>query len=303
MKTLKYLFLVAACAMLAACEKTDWDEPTNGITYAELSGKLITISELKSMSAVKKAISTDYRDGTSFTEITDSLLIKGYVTANDVSGNIYKYVTIQDETGAIEVGVAQGGLFGYLPIGAEVLIDLRGLYVGNYRMQPKIGYPGTNTNNQKDQLNAMSWAMWVSHYALTGNKMSREEVDNRFMTVFADGKNKTSWDMDEDAGKLGILKNVTFKNGSYYDNNAGSTVTVTYNADSKYADPIGIGNSVSWYFKEQSTSVMLYNSNYSDFAAETLPQGKVNIRGIFVRYNKYWELIIRDLNDVEEVSE
>ena len=44
---------------------------------------------------------------------------------------------------------------------------------------------------------------------------------------------------------------------------------------------------------------MLYNSNYSDFAANLLPHEPVDITGIIKRYNSSWEIIIRDLNDIQ----
>jgi hypothetical protein len=46
---------------------------------------------------------------------------------------------------------------------------------------------------------------------------------------------------------------------------------------------------------------MLYNSPFCDFAARTLPQGKVNLTGILKRYDNNWEIIIRSLDDVQEV--
>jgi len=67
-----------------------------------------------------------------------------------------------------------------------------------------------------------------------------------------------------------------------------------------YADPAG-KTSVSWYFNEQGTDVMVYTSPYCDFASNKLPQGKCNITGIVKRYNKKWEFIIRSIDDVEEL--
>jgi hypothetical protein len=43
----------------------------------------------------------------------------------------------------------------------------------------------------------------------------------------------------------------------------------------------------------------MYNSGYADFAAMKLPQGKVNVTGVFKRYRDQWEVIIRKINDVE----
>ena len=47
---------------------------------------------------------------------------------------------------------------------------------------------------------------------------------------------------------------------------------------------------------------MIYTSAYSDFAGRVVPQGKCNITGIFKRYNDSWEIIIRSIDDVEEVK-
>jgi hypothetical protein len=132
---------------------------------------------------------------------------------------------------------------------------------------------------------------WMSHFKITGNKQVIEPE------VFAEGSAKTTWDLDADAGKLGTLKNVSFKNGSYYDSSKGQSVTVKYNDKAVYAHDFN----TSWYFWEQPTTVMLYNSPYCDFAARTLPQGKVNLTGILKRYDNNWEIILRSLDDVQEV--
>ena len=47
----------------------------------------------------------------------------------------------------------------------------------------------------------------------------------------------------------------------------------------------------------------MYNSNFAKFASLPVPVGKkVNITGIFKRYNNLWEIIIRSIDDVEEVK-
>ena len=124
---------------------------------------------------------------------------------------------------------------------------------------------------------------WQEHFKITGNKkIVRPEV-------FADGATQTSttWDLFDDSGKLGTIKNVTIRN---------------VNENSMYADP-DTQQSASWYFNEfKGNTIMIYNSPYSDFAAKILPQGKCNITGIIKRFNNTWEIIIRDENDVEEIN-
>lgn len=300
MKELKYIMMLLACLLMTGCMDGSYDEiepaeaPYGNNTIQETN--LLTIAQLKN--TFKTQLATDYRDGVSYATVTKDMQIKGYVTANDITGNIYNEVWIQDKTGAISLSISQGGICGYLPVGAEILIDLKGLSVGNYRKQPVIGTPyttvltsGNNAGKEVTYVSRMNRMEWISHFKITGNKQVIEPE------VFAEGSAKTTWNLDADAGKLGTLKNVSFKNGSYYDSSKGQSVTVKYNDKAVYAHDFN----TSWYFWEQPTTVMLYNSPYCDFAARTLPQGKVNLTGILKRYDNNWEIILRSLDDVQEV--
>jgi DNA/RNA endonuclease YhcR with UshA esterase domain len=51
-----------------------------------------------------------------------------------------------------------------------------------------------------------------------------------------------------------------------------------------------------------SDNFIVRTSTYADFAAKTLPTGKVNITGIFTRYNNTWQVIIRKASDVENAN-
>lgn len=299
MKTLSYLLVAALCFGMTACMDKDYDEPdfSKGAPYGNNNieaTNVVTIQELKQMYST--VMTTDFRDGESYTEVTTDLQIRGFVTANDVSGNIYNEVAIQDETGAILIEIQQGGLYGYLPVGAEILVELKGLCVGNYRMQPQIGMPSKvsqGNNAGKDQLGKISRKQWQEHFRITGNSKIIEPE------VFASGKTKTTWKALEDGGKLGVVENVTFSKGSYY--NGTTTVSLPFDEAAQFANP-ELNNSISWYFVEQPTTVMLYNSNYSDFASALLPHSTVSVTGIMKRYNDSWEIVMRDINDIAVVG-
>lgn len=287
--------VAALCFGMTACMDKDYDEPdfSKGAPYGNNNieaTNVVTIRQLKEMYST--VMTTDFRDGDSYTEVTTDLQIRGFVTANDVSGNIYNEVAIQDETGAILIEIQQGGLYGYLPVGAEILVELKGLCVGNYRMQPQIGMPSKvsqGNNAGKDQLGKISRKQWQEHFRITGNSQIIEPE------VFASGKTKTTWKALEDGGKLGIVENVTFSKGSYY--NGTTTVSLPFDEAAQFANP-ELNNSISWYFVEQPTTVMLYNSNYSDFASALLPHRTVSVTGIMKRYNDSWEIVMRDINDI-----
>ena len=285
MKTFKYIMLLAlACSLTTSCMDGDWDTPDQTADEAGVGNpaiqetNVVTIAALKNQ--YKTQIETDYRDGNSYAQITEDMQIKAVVTANDITRNMYNEIAVDDGTGAIIIAISQNGLFGTLPVGAEIVVDLKGLYIGNYGKQAEIGTPYTNASGQT-YVSRMSRALWSDHFKLTGVKKTVEPVDyNSSWKAATDGLTQ--------GGKLVTLKNVSFK---------GADGTATYaNAGA------GAGSKNVTFNEYSSSSVILYNSNYADFAANPLPTGKVNVTGIMKRYNNMWEIIIRSLDDVEEVK-
>ncbi len=294
MKKLKYFLMAALCATFTACMDGDYDTPSFQAPFGNNDLKETNVLTIKEF---KQKFKNECNNEGSYKLITDDIQIKGYVTANDIQGNMYNEISIQDETGAIFIAIAQGGINGYLPEGTEILVDLKGLYIGNYRKSASIGTPYTDRDGEVS-VSRMNRVLWQSHFKLTGGKKILKPA------LFADGSAKTTWNIEEDGGKLGIIKNVSFKNGGYYNSDTKSYVSnVKFTSESTYAFP---NYSTSWYFKEQpdgqSGGVQIYTSNFADFAAMRMPQGKVNITGVFKRYRDQWEIIIRTIDDVEEVK-
>ena len=280
----KYLMMAAVCTLFASCMNDGYTDPDENAPAPYGNNELtetnvITIAQLKNNFATY--IATDYRDGRSFAKVDNDVKIKAIVTSSDVQGNIYQELALQDATGAIIVGVAQGGLYGSLPIGTEVLVSLKDLYVGNYGKQAQIGVPSKNATGA-DVIGRISRAAWDQHYKIlsTGHKVEP--------TLFATGSTPTTWNLDTDGGKLGVIRNVSFKSS----NNAKVKDT--------FADANGGAGSVSWTLNEQDgKKVIVYNSNFADFANAKVPTGKVDITGIIKRFNNQWEIIIRSLDDIK----
>ena len=287
MKEIKYLMITAVCVLFASCMGDSYSgiDENAPVPYGnnELTEtNVITIAQLKSDYATY--IATDYRDGQSFAKVTDDVKIKAIVTSSDAQGNIYQELALQDATGAIIVSVAQGGLYGPLPVGTEILVSLKDLYVGNYGKQAQIGMPSKNATGA-DVIGRISRATWDQHYKILSTGHIVEP------TLFATGTNPTTWNLDTDGGKLGIIRNVSFKSS----NNSKATDT--------FADPNGGAGSVSWTLNEQDgRKVIVYNSNFADFANAKVPTGKVDITGIIKRFNNQWEIIIRSLDDIKAVE-
>ena len=277
MNKLKIFMLALTACLLSGCMDGNWDDPTelnSRGNKAIVESNVISIAQLKSQ--YKNYITTDYRDGKSYTKITSDIQIKGVVTGNDIEGNLYNEISLQDETGAIIIAISEGGIWGYLPIGTEIVVDLKDLYIGNYGLQAQIGVSYTNASGNT-YVSRMSKLLWNSHFKLTGNTKNIEPV------TF----NNSTWDNFNDGAKLATIKNVRFD---------------VPNDTTTFASPNSGAGSKSIYFKGIDKSVMVYTSNYADFAATYVPTGKVNVTGIVITYNRYKEFIIRSIDDVQPAN-
>lgn len=277
-KTTSLLLFALTCALFSSCMNSDWDEPDfkGGAPYGNNSlteQNVITIAEL-----IKKYpnvfASTDQNK-----QIDEDIMIKGRITGNDVGGNIYKQVTLQDGTAAIIIAINEGGLNGYLAEGAEILVDLKGLYIGGYRKMPEIGAP-YNGNS----IGRMQKDIWAKHFKIVGSPDASVIQPIDFNTI------KDTKLMDANCGKLVTLKDVTFKQAD------GKSTFVTGTAQ---------GNAVNQELDGYGSKVVVRTSTYADFAAMTLPYDseakkklKCDITGIATRYNSTWQILIRKTSDI-----
>ena len=201
MKKIKYIVIALACVCLSGCMADDYDAPQlNQSPYGnnELTEtKVLSIAQLKQQYQGVIAAS-------GIEEITEDIQIKGWITGNDVEGNIYNQFAMQDETGAILISVAQGGLYGYLPVGQEVLISLKGLIIGGYGSQAQVGGIYINKRDGSPQVGRMNRFVWMRHFKLLGTPQP-EKVKP---TVFDQSKISNQQYLTNNSGMLMTLKNV-----------------------------------------------------------------------------------------------
>lgn len=284
MKDIKYIIIACVCALFASCMGSDYAEPE---TYLPPYGNnqipetnVVTIAALKSDARFVNVI----KNG-AFKVVTDDIKIKGRVTGNDIQGNLYNEFSIDDGTGAILVCVNQGGLYGYLPIGQEILIDLKGMAIGSYRQQPEIGGVYTNPSTGAQSVGRMSRQEWASHYKLTGAADPSQIVPEEFdVTKISDATY-----LAEKAGKLMTIKGVQIAeaNGTSVFAPDDGSVTLTSNCANRTLKGLS------------SNNIVLRTSTYADFANEVMPTEKVNITGIFTRFDTTWQILLRSTDDIE----
>lgn len=299
----KYILLAIAALFsctLTACmdgddglNNDDWTSPT--ITEAPygnnslVESNVITIKELKARTVNKVSSST----ANDTIRITEPWQIKARVTGNDVAGNIYNEVALEDESGeAILVCIQKGGLFGILPVGQEILVDLQNLYIGKYGNMPQIGVPYTNSSGRTFP-SRMNYEIWNEHFKIIGQANPSLVVPEEFDV----NKLKDESYVLSHRGKLMTLKNVQLVDGGKLwapdaDKDAGN----------------GVSRTVKINGRAQSLMVVR-SSTYADFANDVIPTGTVNLTGIFTvyatnpsRYGYTWQILLRSADDVEEVE-
>ena len=289
MKKIKLTILAAMTIIMASCMNGGYGDndatPQSAYGNNALEEKnVITIKQLCEHEHYKSVMS-QYRD---LKEVTDDLMLKVRVVGNDQGGNIYNKVALQDENGdAILVCVYAGGLHAYLPVGQEILIDLKGLYVGTYGYQHQIGVPYT-TASGNTYPGRMPNFLWQKHFKLIGSPnpkaISCQPID--FTTTQLN-------DIDKYAGRLMTIKGVeiTDADGKNVWAPGGSSV-----AEEEANTDFSVERAIKGY---ASSKIVVYTSTSAKFANEIIPTGKLNITGVFTRYNKVYQLQIRTLADVQ----
>ncbi len=278
MKHIHYYIIIAfVSAIFTGCMDNRWEIP--GTDGSEFGNEAVTETNLVSIAQLKQKYATVIYNG-SYEQFNELTQIKGVVTGNDVQGNLYSQVAIEDGTGSMIICIAQGGLYGQMQVGREILIELKGLYIGGYGQQPEIGTPYTNANG-RTYVSRMSRAIWQQHYKLLGMK-SVSPVD------FDKTKLSDANYMKENCGRLMTIRGVKFQ---------GANGKKVYAADKDKDAANSVNRSLQGI---SSNQLVVRTSTYADFAKTPLPQGEVDITGIFTRYNNTWQVLIREESDVVE---
>ncbi|MBQ4223219.1 MAG: hypothetical protein II674_05245 [Prevotella sp.] len=276
------LFLLAATAMMASCMADSYDDP--GTQAHEVYGnQSLTESNVVSIAALKSLYSSTISNS-GMKEVTEPLQIKGTVIGNDIEGNIYNEVIIDDGTGAFIICIAQGGLYGYLPVGQEILVELKGLYIGAYGMQGEIGTPYTSKSGST-YVSRMSRFLWGQHYRLIGTANPGAVTPEDFnLSRLTDNSY-----LESHCGKLMTLRGVELSAADGKATFAPDDGSVTLTANCANRNFKGIS----------SSALVLRTSTFADFAGNVMPTGKVDVTGIFTRFRNTWQILMRTESDIQ----
>ncbi len=274
-KQLYIIALLAGTFTMASCMDGDWDVP-EGIPYGnnELeAGTTVTIAELQNTYA--SIISSD-----NYKQITEDLWLRCVINGNDYGDNLYKQISVQDETGGIIIGINGSDQGAFMPVGQKLLISLKGLYIGGYGNQAQLGglYNGG--------LGRMELSDWKKHVRLI---MDGSSDALAFGTMKVDTIDfDASKTMAQQAGRVVRLSGVTIsRDGTPIIAPDDGSVSLVSNCVNR---TLSGGNAGS--------KCVLRTSTYAAFKGVAIPTTPVELYGIATIYRGTWQILARTQSDL-----
>lgn len=199
-------------------------------------------------------------------QITEDLIISGIVSSSDEAGNIFKDLVFQEDGEGLRIRLDLDGLYNLYPVGSRVYIRCQGLYIGDFGGTPQLS--GDEAGNR------ITPASRVSEVVLPGAR------DVGITPVVKDPGSLT----EDDLNMLIRLENAEFDCGE---------INLTY------ATPGGgTSRNRTVIDCDDDETIVVRNSDFSDFAGAEIPNGNGSITGVFSVFNGTLQLTIRDLEDV-----
>jgi len=181
------------------------------------------------------------------------------VTADEISGNIYKTAYVEDATGALTVKLLNpGGLF----VGDKISINLRGVILNDY-----------GGVIQLDSVDIEKKVVKIS----SGNVVTPTKMTFNQLNISAPGGIKKY------QSRLVLLDSVEFSAG---------------NKNKLFADPVNKFSLDRILQNSVGKNIIVRTSGYANFAGNTIPCGVGSIVAIVGEYNGELQLTIRDYKEV-----
>ncbi len=266
METKRFLFFKIGIVLLGIwllgnCVKDrDFDAPETGCTDHLVPNA--TFSDIKNLF-----------QGTTV-QIQEDLIIQGYIISSDKAGNFFNTLHFQNnpenaiEGFQIDIDLRDSHLF--YGVGQKVYFRLQGLYLGRSRGVFKLGGIFTSFGN----LSVGRLPATVLNRHLFAACEARSVIQPRETTI----------DALEDTmiNTLIQLKNLELSE---------EEIGLPYALPTEETERTLVDCNAN--------TLPLLNSGFSDFQAALLPQGNGTITGVLTKDNNTFQLVIRDLDDVD----
>lgn len=216
---------------------------------------LDTTATAKTVAEVKQLYTTG-----NLNQITGNFYVKAKVTANDETGNLFKYIYIEDATGGIRVNINKTNLYQdpRFKVGKNLIIKLKDLYIGVSGGEFQIGQPFNGNIGQIAEADVYK-AFFDSNEAATAVVATEKTIAN--LTT-------------ADVGRWIKIKGLQF-----IDTDLGKTFAAGSTTNRTLEDCSG-------------KKIILRTSNFASFAGATLDNGKGDVYAILSIFNGTYQLWI-----------
>ena len=266
------IFILSLTVFLTSCVQDDvYSTP-------DLQGKCQTLTPTKTIAEVKKA----YENNSA--TITDDIIIEGYVSSSDESGNVYKTIYLQDApenpTQGLVVSVDAVSTYTSYPQGSKVYIKLKGLAFGKYGNVLQVGYMNVDPVTNKGTFGRIPEKLVGNH--LVRSCAPKVKIVPKVITLASLTNAST---VDPLIGALVQINNAEFPINLLCNIYAPNGTTVNRQiVDPTMTTPIN--------------SRVVRNSGYASFAADQLPSGNGTFIGILSKFNSTYQFYINRVSDL-----
>lgn len=263
--------LLLASAGFSSCDD-NWQRPPVMVPEATMEANT-TILELKEVFSDPNT--RDFATVVGTKENGDHYIIKGRITTSDVTGNIYNKLFIEDETSAICASIYVSKLYESYRYGQEVVVDVTGLYIGNYGYLLQIGGAPTGTYANPGRMSEELWTAAAEVNGLADPSLVEAETVTipELNTIKSNPSELMAW-----TGRYIKLENVKFKTPGETMANAGTS------------------NNSRTLEDAEGNTIALNNSGYASWASELCPDGYGDVYAILSYYNGNYQLLLSDMD-------
>lgn len=241
----------------ASCER-EYDAPLLTEPTVEIGDEgIITIAKYKEM------FTSVPEEGKI---IEEDFAIRAVVVGNDISGNIYKQIYVEDATGGLSIGIDQNNIANDYPVGQEVVIKLQGLAATSYGGVIQLGMNNNNPKNTRIPYEIAKQHLLKNQWPDAKKAMPKVTTMGSIT--------------DAMIGTLIQLEGVYFEKGG----------------ELNYADQES--NAVNRILRDKSgKSLYVRNSKYATFANDKLPKGNGTVVAILSKFGSDYQLFLRSADD------
>lgn len=212
-------------------------------------------------------------------DINEDIVIGGYVTSSDKAENFYKSFTIEDATGGAEIMAGVFDSYNIYPIGTYLTIRLNGCSIGEHYGVMQIG------------LKAAAYSAYPTEYFASQVLLDRHIRRYDITRDIAPQPLEIAILKPSECGRLvniGPLRHLREESASLWEGNEN-----------------GRWGGYNIFEDRQGERIVVYTSDYADYAKQQIPSSDIAITGILQRGKvdgkEYYMLKMRDEKDCSKV--